>query len=327
MLPVLSAQRRRIAFFSITMSLGLLMIGLLPGLVWYTKAISFIFAPFVMAGVAAAVLAWAPSKRGWLECIGTGVLLGGGLGALTRFDGLVGLPLAIAISAALVMVLHEAWASKLPLQLSFVSSAAGHVRGDGAELWAAVVPGAGDSLVSERLIDIEADPNDPGHNTFYCALMACGELAEEVTLTLLEQDSSGTARIHIEGEDAMGVMSSGILTIKVTEMDPDTTHIELHETREGMMAGEVIERWFDDVLAGELRHLQAHFLKVNPPEPADRSAEAAAGLPEAKAAANLAPAEARAMLPKPKAPRQMKDLAKLPEDHLTLQAVRQAVSD
>ncbi|MBS8228050.1 hypothetical protein [Vannielia litorea] len=326
MLPVLSAQRRRIAYFAVTMAIGLLMIGLLPGLVWYTKAISFIVAPFVMAGVAAVVLALAPSRRGWLECIGTGVLLGGGIGALTRFDGLIGLPLAIALSALLVMLLHEGWKRRLPLELTFVSSASGHVRADGAELWAAVVPGAGDGLVSERLIDIEADRTDPGGNTFYCALMACGELAEEATLTLLEQDSSGTARIHIEGEDAEGVMSSGILTLKVTEMDPDTTHIEMDELREGMLAGEVIERWFDDVLAGELRHLQAHFLKLNPPEPADRSADEAAGLPAGGRQAAQAHAPA-ALLPKPAAPRQMSNLAKLPEDHLTLQAVRKAVGE
>ncbi len=332
MFPVLSAQRRRIAYFSVTMSIGLLLIGLLPGLVWYTKAISFLFAPLVMAGVAAAVLAWAPSKRGWLECIGTGVLLGGGLGALTRFDGLIGLPLAIAIAAALVMVLHEDWADRLPLKLTFVSSAAGHVRADGAELWAAVVPGAGKGLVSERLIDIEADPNDRDRNTFYCALMACGELAEEATLTLLEQSSSGTARIHIEGEDAMGVMSSGVLTLKITEMDPDTSHIEMDEIREGMKAGEVIERWFDDVLAGELRHLQSHFLALNPPEPADRSAEAAAGLPGGKAQAKAAEEEAPKLLADHSGkagptPRHMKNLARLPDDHLTLAAVRKAVGE
>ena len=92
MLTILSSQRRRIAYFALTMSFGLLLIGLLPGLVWYTKLISLVFAPFVLAGVAAAVLAFAPSRRGWLECIGTGVMLGGGIGALTTLDGLIGLP-------------------------------------------------------------------------------------------------------------------------------------------------------------------------------------------------------------------------------------------
>ncbi|MGR3794390.1 hypothetical protein [Vannielia sp. SX4] len=336
MLSVLSAQRRRIAYFAATMAIGLLLIGLLPGLRWYTKAISFLFAPFVMAGIAAAVLAYVPAKRGWLECIGTGVLLGGVLGALTRYDGLIGLPLAILISAGLVMALHEAWADKIPLKLNFATAASGHVRADGAEIWSALVPGAGDRLVSERLIDLEACPDDPERNTFYCALMACGELAEEATLTLLERDSSGVARIHIEGEDAAHVMSSGILTVKITEMDPDTTHVDLHETREGMLAGEVIERWFDDVLVGELRHLQAHFLALNPPEPAEREAEAAAALPapaqqagsleelqpDARgAAASGAAAQLRGT------PRNMKNLAKLPEDHLTLEAVRKAVGE
>ncbi|SIN98630.1 hypothetical protein [Vannielia litorea] len=336
MLPVLSAQRRRIAYFAVTMAIGLLLIGLLPGLRWYTKAISFLFAPFVMAGIAAAVLAWAPSKRGWLECIGTGVLLGGLLGALTRFDGLVGLPLAALLSAGLVMALHEAWADKLPLKLAFATSASGHVRADGAELWSALVPGAGRGLVSERLIDVERCKDDPEHKTFYCALMACGELAEEATLTVLERDSSGAARIHIEGEDAMGNLSSGLLSLKITEMDPDTSHVDLHETREGMRAGEVIERWFDDVLGGELRHLQAHFLALNPPEPSERDAEEAAALPRSAASAPAAPAagpargdaaaEAAAQLRARNASsRPMKNLAQLPEDHLTLEAVRKAV--
>ncbi|MFY0633113.1 MAG: hypothetical protein JXQ91_04835 [Vannielia sp.] len=345
MLLVLSSQRRRIAYFAVTMAIGLLLIGLLPGLRWYTKAISFVLAPFVMAGVAAAVLAWAPSKRGWLECIGTGVLLGGILGAFTRFDGLIGLPLAVLISAGLVMVLHEGWAERLPLKLTFSTSASGHLRADGAELWSALVPGAGAGLVSERLIDVEPCPDDPERKTFYCALMACGELAEEATLTVLERDSSGTARIHIEGEDAMGVMSSGILSLKITEMDPETTHLDLQESREGMQAGEVIERWFDDVLGGELRHLQAHFLALNPPEPSDRDAEDAAALPPATSSRaapaaepgpssqlrpsqrGTAAAEAAAALhAKPKA-KQMKNLARLPDDHLTLEAVRKAVGE
>lgn len=306
MLPILSAQRRRILFFALVMTLGLAFVGLLPGLRWYALLLSLLIAPFVMAAIAAVVLAYAPAKRGWLECIAAGTLLGGLIGRFTAFDGLIGLPLAVLFSAGLVMLLHEGWQG-FAARFAFTtrSAAQGQVCADGAELWSAVVPGADRTLISARLVDLERDPTCD--ETFYAGLMAAGELAEEITLTLLEKNSAGRVRLHIEGEDSEGRMSSGELCLTLSEIDPDTSHITLEERRDGITPGAALERFFDDPLGAELRHLQAHFRALNPPEPAARSA-ADAGLPE--------PA---------KAPARMEGLATLPEDHLTLEAVRKAV--
>ena len=313
MLAILSGQRRRLLFFAVSMAIGLLFIGLLPGLRWYSKLISFLLAPVVMAAIAAAVLAYYPSKRGWLECIGAGTFLGGLLGSFTALDGLIGLPLAALFSAGLVMLGHEGWKHLLKVSFPYATSAQGQISADGAELWAAVVPGAAPRLTSARLIDVETDPDC--NDTFYAGLMAFGELAEEVTLTVLERDSAGRVRIHIEGEDAEGTLSSGVLSLTISEIDPDTSHLSLEETREGMTPGEAVERWFDDPLGCEIRHLQAHFLKLNPPTPTARDATDA-GLP-----ADTGTVEAttgQQGVP-------MQNLATLPEDHLTLEAVRKAV--
>lgn len=327
MLTLISGQRRRITYFAVTTAIGLPLIGLLPGLRWYTQAVSFLLAPLAMAAVAAVLLAQAPARRGWLECIGTGVLLGALIGTLTGHGGLLGLPLALALSAALVLLLHGQWRARLPITVTLTSGTAGPVQADGAELWSALVPGAGPELVSDRLVELAPDPADRRGKRFRAGLMVCGELAEEVRLTLLETDSSGIARIHIAGESAEGLLSSTILTVTIIEVDPDCSRLALRETREAMHPGDAIERWFDDVLGGELRHLQAHFLALNPPDPERAPAEpaaepTAAGGRAARAAARLRrEAESRALPPGPPMP----GLARLPDDHLTLAAVRQAV--
>lgn len=263
MLASLLGQKRRVGFFAVGMALALSLLGLLPGSGIILQVVAILCATLVMAAVAVAVLVIRPQNRGWLELIAAGTFLGAILGRLTPLDGLVGLPLGIALTAGLVMVLQADWRARLPVRYTLTFRREGQVMAGAAEVFEAAVPGHGERFVSARLVEIEPDRHDA--TTFYAAVLAAGQEEEEATITLVASKPDEAARYHVEGENDAGEFSSVWVDVTLTAMDPMTTHVSLSETREGLHPGDALRIWFDDDLG--LEH--ATLIKHLAPAPAE----------------------------------------------------------
>ncbi|MBT0956394.1 hypothetical protein IV417_03265 [Alphaproteobacteria bacterium KMM 3653] len=284
MLQTVITQKRRIGFFAGVMTYGFWIMGMLPGTGFVAQAMSFLLALPIMAAVAAAVCLWQPQRRGWLEAICFGVLLGSIIGATTRWDGLIGLPLSILFAAGSVMLLHHDWRRILPFRMTVPLTGAATIATADREVLEMCIPGGDEPMISQRFQDIEEDPDEEG--AYMAGWIKSGALAEEATLRLVDIRAPKSANLMIEGEDDQGRISETFLTVRANAIDPFSCRLVLTERRSDMALGEAIEFWFDNAPAEEAQNIARVVAKRPQPEP-----EAVAPLADAAANKQVDPVD------------------------------------
>lgn len=115
-------------------------------------------------------------------------------------------------------------------------------------IWRHAVPGAAapNEHCTGQMISADVDAEDPA--TLHVQFRGRTATPAKYAITFLEQDAPSICRFYFEGTEASGTQVDGVFSFKITTLRRDYCQIIAVEERSGLSLGELVERWFDDVL-------------------------------------------------------------------------------